>query len=456
MPRSLPMVALLLASCGGPGGSDDDPATPAAVGEVSFDGTVTTASCREVDHPLMARCTLTTESSSTVWWTLREAGDEVRTFTTEGTTHEQLLWGLAEGTAYTWEATTDGGSASGTLTAGTVDLGELAISAVGRAPALDSVLVPLQCTDTTGLVAFDGQGRITWYQVLGPGSSDMRGGINGFDVGPDGFVAVVEGEQIAEVAPDGTLLRDLVADTLPLHHDLAVDDDGRIYVLDADEVDGYILDGVEIFDGEASVARFDLADVLTPTGTTGGDMFWASEFPGAVDWAHTNSVELGPDGTALLSLKAQNAVMQVVLDPDAADFGAVDWVLTGDDSQLTSDLAWPDGGGFYGQHHVSWSREGELLLFDNGTGSSRGLVVEVDLAAGEATELRSVAVGGSCPVQGSTYELPDGGLLTTCGNSGELQAFDASGQATWSATVSCGSRAPLARGLPLDWGALGF
>jgi len=450
------MVALLLASCGGPGGDDDDPTTPAAVGEVSFDGTVSTASCREVDHPLMARCTLTTESSSTVRWTLREAGDEVRTFTTEGTTHEQLLWGLAEGTAYTWEATTDGGSASGTLTAGTVDLGELAISAVGGAPALDGVLVPLQCTDTTGLVAFDGQGRITWYQVLGPGSSDMRGGINGFDVGPDGFVAVVEGERIVEVAPDGTLVRDIVADARPLHHDLAVDDDGRIYVLDATEVDGYILDGVEVFDGTSSVARFDLADVLTPTGSLGSDMFWANEFPGATDWAHTNSVELGPDGTALLSLKVQHAVMQVVLDPEAADFGAVDWVLTGDDSDLSSDLAWSDGGGFHGQHHVSWASDGSLLVFDNGTSGSRGLAVDLDLDGGVASELRSVELGDYCSIQGATYELAGGGLLTTCGTSGTIEAFDASGQATWSATVSCGSRAPLARGLPLDWGTLGF
>jgi hypothetical protein len=460
MPRIV-LLALALAACSD--GRGDDPTTsstssPASLGEVTATGGLSDASCEATDHPLAVRCELTSASSDTVTWTVREAGDGgdvQRTLVTDGTVHQVLLWGLAAQTDYVVEAVGSDGQASGALTAGSHGLEGLSIVTTGATDAFDSVLVPLQCDDTSGLVSFDAEGRVTWFAHLAPGSTDMRGGISGFAVSPDGFVAGLQGDGVVEVGVDGSELR-FVQPSEVQHHDLTVDEQGRIYVVDARQVDGYVLDGVEIFSGTESVARFDLADVITPSGTTGGDMFWANTFPGAIDYTHTNSVELGPDGTGLLSLKAQNTVMQVVLDPDAADFGSVDWVLAGDDSDLSATVAFTDGGGFTGQHHASWSSDGTVLLFDNGASTSRGLELFVDPDAGTATELRSVGVGERCPVQGATYELPDGGLLTTCANSGEIVAHDASGSERWSATVSCGSQAPLARGIPLQWADLGF
>ena len=445
-----PPSLLVLALIGGCASTDTPAETAAAVSDADVTGSVAEASCATTDHPLRFRCTLTTEAEADVVWQVREGEAVIATFTTHGTDHEQLLWGLPEATELTWSAATADGGASGSLTTGTADVGSLSITTAGSGLAADHVLVPLQCSDQTGLVMFDEAGRVTWYEPLGGGSVGGKGGLQGFDRTPDGFVAGVDGDTVVEVGPDGTVLRELTGFTNPLHHDLAADDDGRLYLLEAFEEDGYVLDAVRVFDGAEEVGLFTLADVVTPSGGAGDDRYWDQEFPGAVDWSHTNSVELVGDGTAVLSMKAQNALMAVVVDPDAADFGEVAWTLTGDDSQLASDFAWSDGGGFYGQHHASIDREGRLMVFDNRDGqSSRGVVIDLDADAGEAREVATATLDSYCPTQGATYELEDGGLLLTCANEGSVHAFAPSGEEVWSATVSCGTEAPLARAMPL-------
>jgi hypothetical protein len=203
-------------------------------------------------------------------------------------------------------------------------------------------------------------------------------------------------------------------------------------------------------------AEWDLADHVTPSGSGAADPFWSQDFPGASDWSHGNSIELGPDGTALLSLRWLDAVLEVVVDPDAADFGAVDWTLTGAASELTSDLAWTDGGGFDGQHHASWTPEGRIALFDNGTAVSRALVVEVDLDEGTAAEHDAWSMDQQCRVQGAAYPLAGGGMVATCADASEVRAFEAGGgPATWTLSASCagGGAGPSAvtRALPIAW-----
>lgn len=428
---------------------DAAPGQDASVSDAEVSGAVVDAACETTENPLRFDCSLTTEAPAEVAWTVYEGSTPVRTFTSEGTHHAQLLWGLPEATDLTWEASTSAGAASGGLSTGSADLGALSIATFGVGLATDAVMVPLQCDDATGLVAFDEAGRVTWYEVLGGGSVDARGGLQGFDRTPDGFVAGIDGAEVVEVAPDGTVLRTITGLSDPLHHDLAADEDGRLYLLEAFEEDGYVLDGVRVFEGEEEVASFALSTVVTPSGGAGEDRYWAQTFPGATDWSHTNSVELVGDGTALLSLKAQNALLMVVLDPDAGDFGEVVWTLTGADSQLASDFDWSDGGGFYGQHHASVDDEGQLLLFDNGASRSRGLVL--GLGEDSVSEVHSVALGEHCPTQGAAYPLDDGGLLVTCATSGTVVAFDTAGTEVWSATVDCGTQAPLARGMPMTW-----
>jgi len=421
----------------------------ASVSEAEVSGSVLEAACATTDNPLRFDCTLATESDAAVTWTVFEGSDIVRSFETQGSDHAQTLWGLPEDTELSWEARYDGGSASGTLTTGTADVGAFSISTFGVGLATDAVMVPLQCDDATGLVAFDGAGRVVWYEVLGGGSVGGKGGLQGFDTTPDGFVAGVDGTEVVEVAPDGTILRTIDGLSDPLHHDVAADEEGRLYLLEAFESDGFVVDGILVFDGTEQVGQFALSDVVTMAGGAGDDRYWQDTFPGAVDWGHANSVELVGDGTALISLKAQNAVLSVVLDPDAADFGEVVWTLTGGDSQLTSDLSWSDGGGFSDQHHASVDDDGNVLLFDNGVSSSRGLVL--DVGGDSVSEVASVDVGEHCPTQGSTYRLDDGGLLVTCASSGAVLAFDAAGTEVWSASVGCGTQAPLARAMPLAW-----
>ena len=442
-------VTLLALAVLGACSSSDTTEAPveATASDADVTGSVLAADCATTANPLRFACTLSTAADTEVEWTVSEGDTVLQTYTTSGTEHEQTLWGLPESTALTWSATLDDGTATGNLSTGSADLGSFTVSATGTL-ATDHVMVPLQCSDQTGLVMFDEAGRVTWYEALGAGSTDGRGGLQGFDRTPDGFVAGLDGTEVVEVAPDGTVLRELSGFDNPLHHDLAADDAGRLYLLEAFEVDGYVLDGIRVFDDTDEVAFFTLGDVVSPSGSAGNDRYWQDTFPGAVDWSHANSVELAGDGTALLSLKAQNALMSVVVDPDAADFGEVVWTLTGDSSDLASDFSWADGGGFTGQHHASYTSAGDVMLFDNGSSSSRGLVVELDGTS--ASEGASAAVGSYCPTQGAAYELDDGGLLVTCANSGEVLAFDPSGAQVWSASVSCGTQAPLARAMPVS------
>ena len=181
-------------------------------------------------------------------------------------------------------------------------------------------------------------------------------------------------------------------------------------------VDGfYVLD-----DAGAVVAEWDLADhVEVGVGLLGA--FWFSEFPNAGDWSHANSIEPDGDGHVLISLKHLNALLRVVSDPDAPDFGAIDWVLGGSEVGLDADFRWVGRGDFLDQHHVARLSTGGLSVFDNLSAKrSRALLLTVDEAAGTVAEDASWELSSRCPIQGSVYELPGGNLLSMCQDDGAV------------------------------------
>ncbi|MBX2798386.1 MAG: aryl-sulfate sulfotransferase [Myxococcales bacterium] len=411
-------------------------------------GAEATGGCETTDHPLRFQCAVDVADDADVTWEVTEDDTLVRQL--DGVGPDQLLWGLAPERTYTWTATSEGQSFTGSMTTGDLSGGltSLQISTSGEAPDVDALLFPASCSGFSGLVMVDGAGDVVWFEDLG-------GDVTGFDWSDRGAVAALDKERVVEVAPDGTVLREASGFDRPLHHDVATDGD-RIWLLNAEEHDGYVVDGFYVIDaGGAVEASWDLADWVTPSGGGGSDRFWASTFPGAVDWSHGNSIEVGPDGTGLLSLRWQDAVIEVVIDPDEPDFGELVWSLTGTQaSSWSSDFAWTDGGGFDGQHHASWTPAGELSVFDNGASTSRAVIVA--LGDGTATEVAAYPMDAHCNVQGAAYVTDDATMFATCPTAGTTLAFQGNdSQASWTLSVTCpggggGPDSMLSRAMPID------
>ncbi|MCB9699765.1 MAG: aryl-sulfate sulfotransferase [Alphaproteobacteria bacterium] len=450
------VVSLVLVGCalGGSGGSG-------TVGDATSSGTVTSAACATTDNALRFSCWLALDEADEVTWSVYEGDALVRTWVTQtSSTPVGELWGLAPETTYRWEAVAAGGSASGEVTTGSLpsDFDGMSLGTSGDAPGADAFLTNLSCGGFTGLVMVDAAGRVVWYQdVDSDGGTGSLAGVTGFDRDADGtLLTAVDGERLVQWSPMGDVLAEATGFDHPLHHDVAIED-GRVWALFAEEMDGRVIDGFVVVDGSTQVASWSLADQVTVSGTTNSqDGFWGQVFPGASDWAHANSIEVR-DGVALVSFRWLDAVMGIPVDPEDGDFGEPLFTLVGQSGgALAGDVVFADGGGFDGQHHASWSSDGHLALFDNGTSNSRGLHVDVDLDAGTATEAASFGMGRTCQIQGSVYDLPGGDVLVTCADAGEASAWPADGgSSSWSMSLTCGGSrsggSTTTRVMPITW-----
>jgi hypothetical protein len=439
-----------LLACTPPDGTADGTPTsdPSGTASGDFD-----ASCAATDNALRVACTAAlVEPAETTWTVTEPDGTVVGAWSVgDSATPALTLWGLPPDADLTLTVTTpDGSEAVGALGTDPLPSGlaDLSVTVTGAPTDAEGLLVTEQCGGTSWLVVLDGRGRVVWYEAV-------DGGVSGYRWTTDGTALWADGTSVTELAPDGTQ-RLHVTSTDPLHHDLTRGGD-RVYALYAAEHDGYVIDGLHVYEGGALVADWWLADHVDVHGGGGSEGFWQREFPGATDWSHANSV--WSDGErALVSLRWQDAVVSFDADPGSPGFGALDWILTGtDDEELPGDFAWPDGGGFDGQHHATLV-DGGVTVFDNGPGAavSRGLEVALDVDAGEAREVRAWSMGTHCEIQGGVERVGDE-VLVTCAPTKTVRAFgldDAT--AHFSLATSCASagQAPpgggWSRAMPVD------
>jgi hypothetical protein len=475
MPSLATVLLLSLAACGG-SALDDTGAAATGTGGTGTDGTgtggtdttgggtgtggggatevtgeVSEAVCVGTDNALRFDCVASAEGALT--WTVLEDGAPLRTFTTEGPDHSVSLYGLAARTDYTWEASGDAGSAAGALSTGALpsDLQDLTLSTAGTAAGFDHVVLPITCGSGWLLVADTG-GRIVWYEeVTTSGGGGPSDGVSGFSVTDRGsFITAAQGRDLTEWSyGGGTLLEASVSNQ---HHDVHYSD-GFIYALTEHTADGLTVDGFSVFDSAGTeVATWRLEEHVEVSGDGGGG--GGGPGGGAQEWSHGNSIVV-EGGRALMSLRWQNAVLELDANPDSPSFGEVAWVLVGDDADLTSDFRWTDGGGYVGQHHARWNLDGTLSLFDNGDreDDSRVLAIALDEGAMTASEAAQWSLGTHCDIQGAGFDLGGGNMLATCGDGGWAAAYDAAGAETWSLDMSCaggdgrGSSAPRVRPL---------
>ncbi len=374
--------------------------------------------------------------------------------------HDVTLWGLSPSTVFDWKASTVGAVVVGQIATLELPAGlaAFATSTSGPKSSVDHVLIPQRCGDDWYVLIVDGEGTVKWYENLGEGKgSGPLSGLTGFAwTREDTLVAQFDAERVVEIRANGSYALDRGDFDLPLHHDIRAVGD-FLYVLNADEENGDVVDGFYVIERATGVTvdRWALRDHVSVTGGGGGD-FWNKVFPGSADWSHGNSLHVYPDGTALLSLRRQDAVIEVIADHTDPSFGSVNWILQGTSGNaMQSTVALADSDvGFDGQHCVSWSRSGQLMLFDNGTGNSRAVLMDVDPVAGIAATAEAWDVGTHCQIQGSLYEQRPGlGYLATCTTANLVQAFvRGRAEPTWTMRATCGIvplPPPLARAVPL-------
>ena len=107
------------------------------------------------------------------------------------------------------------------------------------------------------------------------------------------------------------------------------------------------------------------------------------KFDEAVNWTHTNAINLTPDGNILLSMRNQDWVIKIAYEDGVGD-GHVIWRL-GTDGDFTVDS--PDGYPWFShQHDARYINDTTIVLFDNGntrkvadpSANSRGQVWVLD------------------------------------------------------------------------------
>jgi hypothetical protein len=331
---------------------------------------------------------------------------------------------------------------------------EIAVTTPGS-PATDGVLTQFGCDGTEVLVVFDGQGRPRWVEDperLRPGTTKVRA------YHPAGSTLVVQydNDAVIELRWSGEVVQRLDRPTdlpRPVHHDVTMVGD-RIVTLDAraepmvgptGPID-VVWDGFTVFEGGTAVADWHAEGVLDPAqGNPCCGDYWAADFPGAFDFAHSNALAVDDAGHVYLSYRYIDTLQKVVGDPDRPDFGTVVWTLVGDPaSPIPSDLVLTASAGgeasFGSPHHVQ-PIPGGIRVYDNRWDArldTRILEIAVDELAGTADIVSALSVGERCPIQGSAFPLTDGDVLSVCSGDGAIFTLDpVSAARTWEAVPTC-------------------
>ena len=144
---------------------------------------------------------------------------------------------------------------------------------------------------------------------------------------------------------------------------------------------------------------------------------------------HLNSVDPEPNGKLLISARNTNAGYE--LDPST---GNVLWTLGGRSSTFNMGA----GSSFIAQHDIRRRADGDITVFDNGTGvagagarPARGIVLHLDTGADTATLVRKLKRRSktNAPSQGNVQTLSNGNFFVGWGGSAPyMSEFDPTGK----------------------------
>ncbi len=417
-----------------PSPPDPEPTEADWVDARSLSGSVLWARCRPSTNALRVDCEAELSAASSLTWSVDGMAAVV---VSEGTEHAVTLYGVGADQVMRWEATAPEGSAAGELRTEALPVGLtlLRTDVQGDTERVPAVLFRYGCADSNGLMVVDGAGEIRWFEPLDTPPTSVS-----WDYDQGYYSILARGTVLHGRFAGPNVFRTATLDD-PLHHDASADDLGQVWALTAHLVEGVVADGLAVWSPAGELLdTWQLADHVPVGEGRSESMYWNTAFPSVPDWSHGNSIVVS-EGLGLLSLRWLDAVVALDAEVGSPTFGEVQWVLSGrDDAELGSDLERLDGVGFVGQHHVSFTRDGRLMLFDNRQppAVSRVLQLGIDLDAGTVWLEEAWNLDQHCEVQGAAYELDDGTVVATCGPASRAQAFERGNpEQVWSLEVSC-------------------
>jgi hypothetical protein len=424
--------------------------------DTGLPATLLSASCQlQSGNVLRVDCEAVLDGPGDVLFTLSAPGLPDRTVQGAGELVQATVLGLRADTVYDYTVSA-GGVVQGTVATGSLPtgVGTLTTTVVGSSDRIDAVMSPFACDGIDGLVAYDSEGEVVWYETVPATGRGGLGGVTGYDLADDGTLLVAwDADVVRSQTLGGEVHFEVSGLPDPQHHDVATDGTWH-WLLHGYEQGGSVIDGFTVLDADGVVVdswRYGDHVTVPPPNSAGG--FWGSVFPGADDWSHGNGLELDGDHL-LLSMRFLDAVVRVGGIPGSADFGVIDWTLTGQPgNDVDSDAAFASGG-YEGQHHAMRWPDGRLAVFDNRVPqtTSRGLLIDLDVPAGTAAESDDYVLDRYCSTQGSFYPADDGAVLT-CEPAGQISVF-APGAAVAELTMTV--RCPVGGGMPMGTFARGL
>ncbi len=281
-------------------------------------------------------------------------------------------------------------------------------------PTYDLVLLDHNDKDFSGIVAIDRDSQIVWYyqhdrQVFTFAQTENHDLV--FNE-----LGMVLGYAMNEITPDGRIVRsidDKFANGIVCepygrwHHEMILRPDNKVWTLGS-EIRSVNINGQDTLQSGSTIEEWDLTrgtvtrlvslfDLLDPVKDRGTDsntttgFFWTGrqgQYSGeAEDWTHSNSLDVLPDGTVLMSIRHLDQIIAI-----KPDFSGIAWKLGGQGSDFT----FPDPTDkFYHQHYVNMLPNGHILLFDNGNFRpkeeggqySRALELELDMNTMQARKV---------------------------------------------------------------------
>ena len=268
----------------------------------------------------------------------------------------------------------DGGGGSFTTGPLPEALERLEFTIQGR-PTPELILFDLQDNPDSYFVMIDQDSNVVWYHRNEDSDPEQPTSIRAIRQKPNGNFVYWEGGPtgrrfnccLKEITPIGKLVDRLVNNEVDkfVHHDLLIlPDDKVLYVAhEIVEIDDTANGGTTSTQVLIeSLREWDQSNHMTREIWNSLDHYstdtrvrWQGD---PVSWLHTNSLNIGPRGNYILSLRAINQIVSI--SPSGQ---SIEWRLGGPDSSY--DFEDPTDR-FYGQHTATELPNGNIILFDNG------------------------------------------------------------------------------------------
>lgn len=266
-------------------------------------------------------------------------------------------------------------------------LASVEFSATGE-PTPELLLMDHQDVATSYILVLDADSNIVWYYASPNLVPSLLYSINAIRQKPDYNLVYYMGRNkrpccLREITPLGEIVDSLSysdVDGLPHHDHLILPDDEVLYLARIhEEVDDTAQgggrntlvegDSIRIWDQKTGLTReiwnafdaFDIKDRVTWEPVPFYGIPGQPERPGEMmRWWNANSLNIGPRGNYILSVKTLNQVVSI-----SPDLEFVEWVFGGPNSGYKF-LDQNDK--FYLPHTVTELPNGNILVFDNGSG----------------------------------------------------------------------------------------